>query len=463
MSLNVIILARRDETMQALHAELAGSSGSSVVEKGVESAVFTDAASAKAADAVHCCDLIFAETDLPGTEELVRDILCDRPEMPLGLILPEGGQNDSNDHFEQKNVKYFVSPINQEELAAFIETFNTPSASGVVATINGGSGEAHAIAGASDAFVQVVEHARRIASTSVPVLITGESGTGKELISRLIHCHSARKENSLVTVNCAALSDSLLESELFGHEQGAFTGASRRHAGHFEQAHGGTIILDEISETSRKLQAELLRVLEQQEFKRLGGTEDIRINVRVVATTNRDLAKMVRKGGFRKDLFYRLGVVRLNVPPLRNRPEDIPVLVWHFVNMYSAEAGRSICHLDDEMMEMFERHDWPGNVRQLRNVVRSAMLFGSGPVLSLEHTPLIRSELMQTENEPDSSTLHLKELERQAILEALRRTRRNQAKAARLLGITDRTLREKLRKYNRSGRLSEELASGENK
>ncbi len=459
-----MILAGRTETLDALRAEIERRNESNGECRKMAPAVFSDCASAGESAEADLWDLVLAETDLPGARKLLERMLADRPEMPLGLIGPPGAHGAATGDLSACGAEFFGTPIDRRRLAAFLDAFAAPMDEGVIATVaSGGDGAEYRIAGADEAFVEVVNHAMRIASTSVPVLITGESGTGKELISQLIHCRSARRDNPLVTVNCAALSDSLLESELFGHERGAFTGACRRRTGHFEQAHGGTIILDEISETSRKLQAELLRVLEQQEFKRLGGTEDVRVNVRVVATTNRDLQKQVRKGNFRKDLYYRLSVVRLKVPPLRQRTGDIPVLVRHFVNLYSPEARRRISRLDDEMMQLFERHDWPGNVRQLRNVVRSAMLFGSGPVLSLENTPLIRAELTGTDGGANTPTLHLKELEKQAILEALRRTRRNQAKAAELLGITDRTLREKLRKYSRCERPGQKVAAGENK
>jgi transcriptional regulator with PAS, ATPase and Fis domain len=308
------------------------------------------------------------------------------------------------------------------------------------------------IAGNSANLLDVVSQARKVAPTTAPVLITGESGTGKELISCMIHGESNRSDEPYVYVNCAAISESLLESELFGHEKGSFTGAHDRRIGRFERADGGTLLLDEISETTPKLQAELLRVLEQQKFERVGGVETVSVNVRIVSTSNRNLAQEVTRGNFRKDLYYRLGGIHLFLPPLRDRGGDIRDIVWHFVNLYASETNRQITSLDDKMIDLFGQYDWPGNVRQLRNVVRGALIMGEGTTLSLDGAPALGSDL-DSEEESENSTLHLREIERRTILEALRRTQRNQAKAAALLGISDRTLRDKLRKYKNAEKL----------
>jgi len=304
------------------------------------------------------------------------------------------------------------------------------------------------IAGRSPKLMETIQLARKVAPTSVPVLITGESGTGKELISYLIHRQSNRANGPYIRVNCASLSESLLESELFGHERGAFTGAHARRLGRFERANGGTILLDEISETGPRLQAELLRVLEQQDFERVGGDESVRVDVRVVSTSNRDLAGDVARGRFRSDLYHRISGVHLVVAPLRERAEDIEVLVWHFVNKYAQEARRNIKELDGNMLVQFRNHVWPGNVRQLRNVVRTSLILGEGPVLSAEDLPpvMIGAYAAAAGDDSDGS-LSLDDVERRAILEALRRTNSHHARAADMLGITDRTLRTKLRRY----------------
>jgi transcriptional regulator with PAS, ATPase and Fis domain len=289
----------------------------------------------------------------------------------------------------------------------------------------------------------------------MPVLVSGESGTGKELISSLIHYNSQRAHGPYLQVNCAALNDSLLESELFGHEKGAFTGAHTQRKGRFEMAHGGTLLLDEITETPLKFQATLLRVLEQQDFERVGGNESVRVDVRIISTSNKDLLEEVAQGRFREDLYYRLCGIRLFVPPLRERIEDLPELVWHFVNLYSRQIPRHITELSAEMMHIFETYHWPGNIRQLRNVVRTSLALGKGSTLSLADTSWLFSELqprLQKESilsEENSSLIGmpLAEVERQVILDTLDHTSGNQTKAAKMLGISDRTLRGKIRQY----------------
>ena len=365
--------------------------------------------------------------------------------------------------------EYLLKPLSREAVADLMATLLPAHPVPAAAPGEAEDPRRHYhIAGQSRPLLEVVRLATRVAPTSVPVLITGESGTGKELVSYLVHRASRRSRGPYIRVNCAALSEGLLESELFGHERGAFTGAYALRKGRFERAHGGTLLLDEISETTPRLQAKLLRVLEQQDFERVGGSESVRVNVRVVSTSNRDLAAEVEAGRFRRDLFYRLGGARVAIPPLRERPEDVPALVWHFVNLHAGEVRRRIETLDEEMLDLFRRYAWPGNVRQLRNVVRSALILGEGPVLSLGGAPDLRRELeslpamqgvaagvYESRGGAESSvTLSLEDLERQAVLEALRRTERNQIQAARLLGITDRTLREKLRRYRRDGLLA---------
>jgi len=337
------------------------------------------------------------------------------------------------------------------------------------------------IIGRSAKLLQTITLAEKIAPTSVPLLISGESGTGKELISLLVHHKSRRALGPFVRVNCAALSDSLLESELFGHEKGAFTGAYTQRKGRFEMAHGGTLLLDEITETPPPFQAKLLRIIEQQEFERVGGNENVKVNVRVISTTNRDLPHEVQMGRFRQDLYYRLSAARILLAPLRDRRDDLPELVWHFVNLYAKETQRRIAELDPAMLRVFANYDWPGNVRQLRNVVLNSLLLGAGPVLSLADVSWLCDELQPVAREPEQVTrgpspvtrvtdhesritghgswitdqeprapVHgatLEALERQAILATLRQTAGNQTKAAKVLGISDRTLREKMRRY----------------
>ena len=265
------------------------------------------------------------------------------------------------------------------------------------------------------------------------------------------------------------MNESLLESELFGHEKGAFTGAVNLRKGRFEMANGGTLLLDEITETPIHFQSKLLRVLEQQSFERVGGSENVCVDVRVISTSNKDLSAELACGRLRKDLYYRLSALRLVVPPLRERIEDLPDLVWHFVNLYGGQTNRNIKNLDPVMMDMLSKYDWPGNIRQLRNIIITSLTLGSGPTLSIADVswlfdraaylseaklaePVAETENMETAIQRDRSLagLPLDQVERQAILETLRQTSGNQAKAARILGISGRTLRDKVHRYRHS-------------
>lgn len=235
--------------------------------------------------------------------------------------------------------------------------------------------------GANRGLHQVLESVRLVATADTTVLITGETGTGKELIARELHTQSSRCGRPFVKVNCAALPAGLLESELFGHERGAFTGAFMQTTGRFQQAHGGTIFLDEIGDLPLELQPKLLRVLQEQEFERIGSTHTIRVDVRVVAATNLNLPEMIRERQFRADLYYRLNVFPIALPPLRQRRGDIPELAWHFVRTYSARMGRNITVISDAVMEIMQRHSWPGNIRELQNFIERAVILSPGAVL----------------------------------------------------------------------------------
>jgi DNA-binding NtrC family response regulator len=299
----------------------------------------------------------------------------------------------------------------------------------------------------SRTMLQVIEQARCYARSSAPVLITGESGTGKELLARFVHEHSARLDRPYVRVNCAALSENLIESELFGHERGAFTGADAVRRGRFEAAEGGTLFLDEISEVSRRAQAKLLRVLEEEEYERVGSNETRRLGARVVASTNRDLARSVKKRHFRDDLYYRINVLRLHVAPLRDRPEDIPPLVQHFVGRFGGDAALAIRGVTPRAMRKLCDHDWPGNIRELRNIIQRACVLAEAPLLEIEDIPRLAEPPAASPKSLDFSNLPLDEIERRVILSRLERCRGNKTAAAAELGVTSRTLRNKLQRY----------------
>ncbi|MFA6132743.1 MAG: sigma-54 dependent transcriptional regulator [Phycisphaerae bacterium] len=444
---NVLVVSNERATVRQVQEVLAA--------KGLRGVVV-----ASASAAAPRLDSVQWEMILCDGEPLDRDVLellakarsC-FPERPAILLGAQGDTAAAVAAIREGCRDFLAKPVTAQSLQACLDLHLPNHRVPMAAVAQEDSRCLYQIAGRSGRLLETISLAQKLSPTSMPILISGESGTGKELLAYLIHRTSARRGGPYVRVNCAALSESLLESELFGHERGAFTGAYTQRKGRFELAHGGTLLLDEISETSIRLQAQLLRVLEQQDFERVGGSESVRVNVRVVSTTNRNLAAEVEAGRFRRDLYYRLCGAQLNLPPLRERTDDIPALIWHFVNSYAAETQRRITSMDAQMLDAFCRYPWPGNVRQLRNVVRSALALGAGPVLSLEGAAGIREELLKSYAAPAKATLQLQELERRTILEALERTQRNQVKAARLLGITDRTLREKLRRYREDGHL----------
>jgi len=297
----------------------------------------------------------------------------------------------------------------------------------------------------SPAMQQIFTLARAAARSQSTVLVLGESGTGKEVLSRAIHLDSARGNKPFVAVSCAALPDSLLESELFGHERGAFTGALTRRIGKFEAADGGTLFLDEIGDVSAKLQLDLLRVLEDRRFFRVGGTEAVSVDVRIIAATNRDLRKESAEGRFREDLFYRLNVVPIVLPPLRDRREDIPLLVERLLEQLGAEQNRRIDGVSAEAMAALVSHDWPGNIRELRNVLERAIVVAAGAVLQVGDLGMPDRASADVDQ---VGPLSLEEVERRHIANVLRHTDGNVSQTARLLGIDRVTLYNKMRKYN---------------
>jgi transcriptional regulator with GAF, ATPase, and Fis domain len=296
---------------------------------------------------------------------------------------------------------------------------------------------------------QIYEQIKRIAQSKASVLIQGESGTGKELVARAIHFHSHRCEKPFIRVNCAALAETLLESELFGHERGAYTGAISKHVGRFELANEGTLLLDEISEISPNIQAKLLRVIEEEEFERVGGEKTIKIDVRIVATTNRNLMEEIHKGTFREDLFYRLNVVPIYLPPLRERREDISLLVDYYLKKYSLENDAIVKSIDKEAMDYLSQYNWPGNVRELKNVIQRAVVMGSSEVLQIEQfTSLFILQDMKRSDTTLTAGKAIEDVERDLIYSTLEKTGGNKTRAAELLKITTRTLRNKLNKYD---------------
>jgi DNA-binding NtrC family response regulator len=302
------------------------------------------------------------------------------------------------------------------------------------------------IIGMSPAMADLKELVEKIAPFDTTVLIQGETGTGKELISRLIHKRSKRSADNFLPVNCGALSETLLEAELFGHEKGAFTGAGRQKAGLFEAAHGGTILLDEINATSPNFQIKLLRVLEDGSLFRVGGTEPVSVDVRVIAASNVHIEAEIEAGKFRKDLFYRLNVVTVEIPPLRKRKEDIPSLAYYFMNKYSSKYQKGIEGIANDMLKKLVDYSWPGNVRELENVVERAVIMESGPELKSFHVPKESKKEIKCEDF-DSGIVGLEDMEKTLIQRTLKSLQGQKAKTAELLGISTTSLWRKMKKY----------------
>jgi DNA-binding NtrC family response regulator len=307
--------------------------------------------------------------------------------------------------------------------------------------------------GKSDKIKEVFDLVEKVAKTDANVLLLGESGTGKELVARAIHRKSKRKNEPLITVNCAALTETLLESELFGHEKGAFTGAHARKLGRFELADSGTIFLDEIGEISPSIQAKLLRVLEEKRFNRVGGVETIQVDTRLIAATNRNLEENVKAGKFREDLYFRLNVFPIWIPPLRERPEDIPLLVDYFLKKYRYRGAK----LSSDLMNQLADYRWPGNVRELKNILERAMILSDGKDIEAQHVGIKPSPSSveatpgfhrASEKPPDDSPFSLEKMEKNMIVEALDKFRGNKTEAARALHITRRMLYSRMKKYN---------------
>ena len=294
---------------------------------------------------------------------------------------------------------------------------------------------------------EILNNVKRMAQSKASVLIQGESGTGKEIIAHSIYSHSQRNSKPFIKVNCAALSESLLESELFGHEKGAFTGADLKRMGRFELANGGTLLLDEISEVSPKIQAKLLRVLEQEEFERVGGSKTLKVDVRIIATTNRDLEREIEKDNFRQDLYFRLNVIPVIVPPLRERREDIPVLAEYFLEKFKTGTDTPLKRISKEAIDILVKYDWPGNVREMKNLIHRCTVMIDSEVLMPEHFENMLNVNKPRKNYELSVGQTIEDVERELIYKTLEKTGGNKTRAAEILNITARTLRNKLSRY----------------
>lgn len=389
--------------------------------------------------------------------EAMKQILSYNPSLPVILMTAYSSVETAVDALRIGAYDYLIKPLDFDALKETLKKAIEHSRLGVEnRELRRQFSEENAsteIIGRSPAITSMLSMIRTVAPTEATVLITGESGTGKELVARALHAQSLRKDEPLVTVNCAALAETLLESELFGHEKGAFTGADKRREGRFKQADRGTLFLDEIGEMPIGVQAKLLRALQQGEIQRVGSDKSEHVDVRVIAATNRDLRKEVEERHFREDLYFRLNVISLEVPPLRQRKEDIPLLAAHFLSHYAERNHKNVKGFSAQCMDMLLHYDWPGNVRELQNAVERAVILCTGEYVTGPELPVniakLAAEAMPKSSEVSSSLagLPLEEVERRAIEETLRETGDNKSAAARKLGITRATLHKKLRKY----------------
>jgi two-component system response regulator FlrC len=331
-----------------------------------------------------------------------------------------------------------------------------PDAALIAAVLEAVAEESSAVVWRDPAMEKVLRLAEQVAPADASILLTGESGTGKEVVARFVHRKSRRSRHNFITVNCAAIPENLLESELFGHEKGAFTGAVARRVGKFEEATGGTLLLDEISEMHPRLQAKLLRAIQEREIDRVGGTHPIKIDIRLIATSNRDLEEEVRKGGFREDLYFRLNVVNLRIPPLRERPQDVEPLAEHFAKKYAAANGVEYGGMSAVLREMLRRHAWRGNVRELENTMHRAILLSAGGEMGPDAVMLSTGKAGDAKGDGMLARGVLvgrtvADVERDLIIDTLQHCLGNRTHAATILGISIRTLRNKLQQYRQEG------------
>ncbi|HOE69433.1 MAG TPA: sigma-54 dependent transcriptional regulator [Candidatus Omnitrophota bacterium] len=402
-------------------------------------------------------DLVIADIRMPEMDgvTLLEKIREEKPSAKVILLTAYGSVEDAVKAMKKGAFYYLTKPVNLEELELLVKkTFSSRQLEEenreLKREIFSERYHEGTLIAESPKMKELLRTADKIAASSASVLIEGESGTGKELIARRIHEMSPRSQNPFVAVHCAALTETLLSSELFGHEKGAFTGAVERRQGRFERAHQGSLFLDEIGEISKDTQVKLLRVLQEGEFERVGGVKTIKVDVRLIAATNKTLIDEVKKQSFREDLYYRINVIYLKMPPLRERKEDIPPLVNTFMRQYGIQNGKKLRGIAPDALEALLRYDWPGNVRELKNIVERMIVLSAGEELTLDQVPDdIRGPRPVAASfvSGNSAVTTLTEAEKELIRNALRETNGNKSKAAEKLGISRRTLYRKIEEY----------------
>ncbi|MFC1477201.1 sigma-54-dependent transcriptional regulator [candidate division KSB1 bacterium] len=405
-------------------------------------------------------DLVITDLILPGMNglDLSRFILKEYPDIRIIIITAFGTVKSAVEAMKEGVYNYITKPIDIDELLLVVEKAlrerKLELENVEFRTREEAKYKFHNIIGKSGAIVEIFEKVLKVAPTNSTILLRGESGTGKELIARAIHKHGKRSDNPFVEINCSAFPDTLLESELFGYEKGAFTGAYKQKTGRVESAEGGTLFLDEIGDINPSVQVKLLRLLQEKTITRLGSTKNMEVDVRVVAATNSDLETAIKEGQFREDLYYRLNVIPITIPPLRKRRSDIVILIDHFIRKYSNENNKAVPEIAQKATQLLINYHWPGNVRELENALENAIVMCDQDVIEVEHLPPYLSTLKLADihielpdDELDYQT-QLETSERQIIKKALEKAKLNKTKAAELLGISLRTMRYKVKKYN---------------
>ncbi len=402
-------------------------------------------------------DLVISDMKMPGMSgmDLLATVRKQAPELPVVLMTAFGTVNDAVAAMKLGAFDYILKPLNMEEFKIIVqkavEHGRLVDENRYLRAFAEKTSRFESLIGHSKKMVELFEIAVQVAQRDSTVLLTGESGTGKELLAKAIHLNSSRRRGPFVVVNCGAIPETLIESELFGHKKGAFTGAVADRVGKFEAAIGGTVFLDEISELKLALQVRLLRVIQEREIDKVGETRPLKVDVRIIAATNRNLANMIEDGSFRDDLYYRLSVVTLQLPPLRDRSEDVPLLAEHFLRKSCERYGLPLRRLRPQALEMLESYNWPGNVRELENVIESAVVLSKSDELPPEELPenvrRQQSRIAKIHLDIPEDGISLEEVEKELLLKALHKARGNQSQAARYLNITRKTLLYRLEKY----------------
>jgi DNA-binding NtrC family response regulator len=410
-------------------------------------------------------DLILTDLNMPGMSglDLLRRVRGEDEERAVVVMTAFGAIETAVAAMKEGAADYLAKPINMTELTLVlkreIERQRLRREAGLLRARLAERYSFQNIIGSAPPMQEVFKTVAQVSGARASVLITGESGTGKELIAAAIHERSPRAKGPFVKLHCAALAETILESELFGHERGSFTGATGRRDGRFAQAHGGTLFLDEIGEISPSVQVKLLRFLQEHEFERVGGNETIKVDVRIIAATNRDLQAEVASGRFREDLYYRLNVINLNMPALRDRPSDVPLLAMHFLRKYATENGKSIETFSDAALAQLAGYRWPGNVRELENVVERAVVLSNGSTITpAELPPHVAAQSAPGGIHIPGSTLE--EIERYAITTALEAAGGSTSRAAEMLGISVRKIQYKLHEYQEAPKSDVQAVAG---